>query len=93
MILLALLVTFLVVVLTGPAGVEWREKRRARLDAPAAKVLYLPSASCQSRSGSALENEREEDALRAELRDRVEGCAAGRECVWCDERKGERRSG
>lgn len=48
---IALVAVFLYVVGTGPAGVEWRENRRARrqleLDRPLAKVIYLPSAGCR----------------------------------------------
>lgn len=51
MIVFLCLAVFLYVVGTGPAGAEWRTRRRARrmaeLDAPMAKVLYLPSAACR----------------------------------------------
>lgn len=49
MIVAALLIaTFVATVMTGPAGVEWRERRRARTRAlPAATVHYLPSACCR----------------------------------------------
>lgn len=32
---------------TGPAFDGWRARRRARRDAPMAKVIYLPSAACR----------------------------------------------
>ncbi len=42
-----LVAVFTVVVATGPAGREWRERRRARRDAPMARVEYLPSRACR----------------------------------------------
>lgn len=47
MIICLLVITFFAVIATGPAGVEWREKRRARLDRPTARVLYLASGACR----------------------------------------------
>ena len=52
MIVVTLLVlTFFAVVVTGPAGVEYFEKRRALLDAPRMHVhlKYLPSSVCRER--------------------------------------------
>lgn len=49
-IICVLVIVFFVVVATGPAGLEWRERRRAELDAPVARVMYLPSASCTART-------------------------------------------
>lgn len=51
MIVGALLVAvFVATVMTGPAGVEWRERRRERrrleIDRPTAQVVYLPTAAC-----------------------------------------------
>jgi len=52
-LLLALISVFVLVVATGPVGVEVRERRRARrqlrLDRPLAKVIYLPTAACRPR--------------------------------------------
>jgi hypothetical protein len=52
-LLAALVVVFVIVVATGPVGVEIRERRRVRrqlrLDRPLAKVIYLPTSACQSR--------------------------------------------
>lgn len=50
MLLLALVATFVTVVATGPAGREYRERRRALRDAPLARVLYLPSGACWRRT-------------------------------------------
>lgn len=47
MIALLLLATFLATVLTGPAGKEYLAKRRLLLDAPTARVTYLPSGECR----------------------------------------------
>lgn len=47
MILCLFITTFWIIVLTGPAGVEARDKIRARRDFARARVLYLPSASCR----------------------------------------------
>lgn len=51
MIGVGLLVTFLAVVLTGPAGVEWRDRRAAARsasrDRPLARVIYLPASACR----------------------------------------------
>lgn len=42
-----LVLTFFAVIATGPAGLEWRERRRAELDEPRVRVVYLPSAGCR----------------------------------------------
>lgn len=48
---LLLAATFAATYLTGPAGRDdisrWRARRRLELDAPRARVEYLPSASCR----------------------------------------------
>lgn len=44
---LFLIATFFVTVMTGPSGQEYLENRRRRLEAPKARVLYLPSAACR----------------------------------------------
>lgn len=31
----------------GPSYTDWRDRRRARRDAPAARVIYLPSSACR----------------------------------------------
>jgi hypothetical protein len=47
-VLICLLVlTFFAVISTGPAGLEYLERRRALLDMPKATVMYLPSARCR----------------------------------------------
>ena len=55
-VICSLVVTFFGVVLTGPAGVEWWQKRKAaRLaleDHPRARVEYLPSGCCRPPSDS-----------------------------------------
>lgn len=52
LVICSLVITFFGVVLTGPAGVEWFENRRAkRLELesrPAARVVYLPSGCCRT---------------------------------------------
>ena len=42
-----LVVVFFAVVLTGPAGIEFLERRQRRLDQPRARVIYLPSRACR----------------------------------------------
>ena len=42
-----LIATFVVTVMTGPAGEEWLHERRVRRDRPLARVMYLPSATCR----------------------------------------------
>ncbi len=44
---LLLVLTGLVTYYTGPAGRESLERRRALLDRPTARVMYLPSSSCR----------------------------------------------
>ena len=92
MIFVLFVIVFFTVVVTGPAGVEWQEKRRALRDRPMAKVLYLPTASCQTRSLSALTEEvvskqtREADALELRrIEHRRAGCAMHTHCGWCDD--------
>jgi hypothetical protein len=46
-VVVLLVVTFFYVVLSGPAGIEYLERRRKRLDAPRARVMYLPSGRCR----------------------------------------------
>jgi hypothetical protein len=42
MLICLLVITFFVVVLTGPAGLEWRDKRKMLKSRPVAKVLQFP---------------------------------------------------
>lgn len=42
MILLLFVITFLAVVLTGPAGKDWLTKRKALKNRPDAKILPFP---------------------------------------------------
>lgn len=48
-IALLLLAVFGATVYTGPALDDWRQRRRARRDAPMAKVVYLPSTALRQR--------------------------------------------
>ena len=48
MILCFMVIAFFATVVTGPAGVEYLEARRARRDRPLATVHYLPSSACRS---------------------------------------------
>lgn len=48
MIICALVILFFGTIATGPAGLEWRDARRARADFPTVKVTYLPSRSCRA---------------------------------------------
>ena len=47
MVACLIVLTFFAVIATGPAGIEWRDNRRARRDRPLAKVIYLPSSVCR----------------------------------------------
>ncbi len=82
MILCLFVVVFFAVILTGPAGLEWREKRRLLRDAPSARVLYLPSSACRPATTTASELE---DARRKHVEggcaDGVAECGSGR-CDW-----------
>lgn len=48
MVACLLVILFFTVVLTGPAGVEFLQNRRALLDRPTARVTYLPGACCRA---------------------------------------------
>lgn len=43
MIICGCVIAFFTTILTGPAGREYLERRRARRDWPRAQVTYLPS--------------------------------------------------
>jgi hypothetical protein len=56
MLICAVVATFFITVISGPAGLEWlgkqewyrrHQERRRALDAPVARVVYLPSAACR----------------------------------------------
>lgn len=47
MIVCLIAIVFFATIATGPAGLEWAERRRARHDQPKARVVYLPSAVCR----------------------------------------------
>ena len=49
MIATVLVVMFLAVVMTGPAGQDWRAERHARRERPSARVMYLPSDRCREK--------------------------------------------
>jgi len=55
-IICLLVITFFATALSGPAGLEWLERRRAARreleDRPVARVIYLPSAGCRRDVGS-----------------------------------------
>jgi hypothetical protein len=98
MIFLALVAVFVYVVATGPAGIEWRAKRRLRLDAPMAKVYYLPSACCQVGEPEPVEQtveaelrrQRLERAMQAQenvqkhIQHQLAGCTTFGRCEICD---------
>ena len=42
MLICLFVITFFVIVLTGPAGIEWRDKRKALKNQPLAKLLPFP---------------------------------------------------
>lgn len=64
MIVAGLLATFLAVVLTGPAGVEWRDRRAAARsavhDRPLARVIYLPTSAYRVVEHQVAQHEAEE---------------------------------